>query len=80
MCGLRSSISNLRLSLSTREFFHCPPFHVTQEPPLSEVLDYRNDEDEFVPTDERQPEITGPVHHVWVVQISFTGVRASGIL
>ena len=47
------------------------PFHIAQEPPLGEVLDHSNDEEELVPTDERQSEVTGSVHHVWVVQISF---------
>ena len=35
------------------------------------MLDHSNDEDELIPTDERRPEVTSPVHHVWIVQISF---------
>jgi len=60
----------LELSLGARQLLCCSPFHIAQEPPLSEVLDHSDDEDELVPTDERQSEITGPVHHVWIIQIS----------
>ena len=40
---------------------------------MSEVLDHSYDEDELVPTDERQSEISGSVHYVWIVQVSFRG-------
>jgi len=59
------------LSLGVRWFLRCSPFHIAQEPPLSEVLDHSDDDDQLIPADERQSEITGPVHHVWIVQISF---------
>ena len=37
---------------------------------MGEVLDHSYDEDELVPADKRESKIAGPVHHVWIVQIS----------
>ena len=41
---------------------------------MSEVLDHSYDEDELVPADKRQSKVAGPVHHVWIVQISSVGL------